>query len=145
MNPGKKHNLKRPFYWLLAAAFIAPVFLNLPGFSSKANKAEINPDPSVEPTVASSYTPFATSGSTVLYTLQGSGAGTANGDYVTAAAGIDTVYRYFIEVPAGLSRFQVELFDADIGAGTNEATSGRDRARAASWAGSPASLAPCPC
>jgi len=111
---------------LIAAAFLTLAFVNLPGFSSKANKSEANPDPSIEPTAA--YTPFASSGGTALYTLQGSGAGTANGDYITA--GMDTVYRYFIEVPAGLSRLQVELFDADIGAGgSGEATAGRDRAR----------------
>jgi hypothetical protein len=130
MNPGKKFNLNRPFYFLVAAACLALAFLNLPGFSSKAYKTEINPDPS--PTA--SYTPFATSGSTALYTLQGSGAGTANGDYVTATAGMDEVYRYFIEVPSGLSRLQIELFDADIGlGGSGEATSGRDRARGGSF------------
>lgn len=128
MNPGKKLNFKRPFYWLVAAAFLTLAFLNLPGFSSKANKTETDPDPSINP--AAAYTPFATSGSTTLYTLQGGGAGTANGDYVTASAGMDEVYRYFIEVPSGLSRLQVELFDADIGlGGTGEAAAGRDRAR----------------
>ncbi len=128
MSPGKKHNFKNNFHWFIAAAFLALAFLNLPGFSSKANKSETNPDPSIEP--AAAYTPFATSGGTAIYTLQGAGAGTANGDYVTATAGMDTVYRYFIEVPAGLSRLQVELFDADIGlGGTGEAPAGRDRAR----------------
>ncbi|MEW6207641.1 MAG: C25 family cysteine peptidase [Acidobacteriota bacterium] len=127
MNPGKKLSFKRPFYSVIAAAFLALAFLNMPGFSSKANKTEINPDPS--PTA--SYTPFATSGSTALYTLQGGGAGTANGDYVTASAGMDEVYRYFIEVPSGLTRLQIELFDADIGlGGSGEATAGRDRSRA---------------
>ena len=56
MNPGVKNNFKRPFYWLVAAAFIALAFLNLPGFSSKANRNEINPDLSGEPTAAWAYT-----------------------------------------------------------------------------------------
>src|SRR5215210_5672750 len=70
-------------------------------------------------------------GSTALYTPQGEGAGTPNGDYITAIApGLDTVYSYFIEVPPSLSRLAVEIFDADIGAGTTtEATAGRDRQR----------------
>ena len=67
-------------------------------------------------------------GTTSLVTPQGSGAGTANGDYVSS--GLDTFYRYFIEVPAGVSRLAVQLFDADVGAGgANEENAGRDRDR----------------
>src|SRR5689334_19342510 len=73
----------------------------------------------------------ASTGSTALHRPQGSGAGTANGDYITASTGgLNTFYRYFIGVPPGLSRLTVEIFDADVGAGgATEDTSGRDRDR----------------
>lgn len=72
----------------------------------------------------------ASTGQTALYTPQGSAAGTGNGDFVTSAApGLNTFYRYFIEVPAGLGRLTVEIFDADIGLGANEDIAGRDRDR----------------
>jgi hypothetical protein len=71
-------------------------------------------------------------GSTALLTPQGSGSGTANGDYITS--GLDTFYRYFIEVPPGLSRLVVEVWDADIGeGGGSEDTAGRDRDRGGSY------------
>ncbi|HET9227195.1 MAG TPA: hypothetical protein VFR31_11040, partial [Thermoanaerobaculia bacterium] len=73
--------------------------------------------------------PAATTG-TSLHTPQGSTAGTANGDYISDATGLNTFYRYFIEVPAGATRLQVQLFDADVGAGGGtEDTAGRDRDR----------------
>lgn len=72
----------------------------------------------------------ASTGTTALHTPQGAGAGTANGDYVTASGGMDTFYRYWIEVPSGLSRLVVDLFDADFGAGGGtEDTAQRDRER----------------
>ncbi|HBL29445.1 MAG TPA: hypothetical protein DD490_21645 [Acidobacteria bacterium] len=73
----------------------------------------------------------ASTGTTALHRPQGSGAGTANGDYITASAGgLSTSYRYFIEVPSGVTRLTVEIFDADIGiGGSAEATAGRDRDR----------------
>jgi hypothetical protein len=73
----------------------------------------------------------ASTGQTALYTPQGSSAGTANGDFVTATApGLNTFYRYFIEVPPGLGHLVVEIFDADVGRGGNtEDTAGRDRDR----------------
>lgn len=74
--------------------------------------------------------PAATTGSTSLHTPQGSTAGTANGDYVSDTGGMNSVYRYFIEVPPGVSRLVVELFDPDIGlGGITEDTAGRDRDR----------------
>ncbi|MEA2602874.1 MAG: hypothetical protein QOF89_3866 [Acidobacteriota bacterium] len=78
----------------------------------------------------------ATTGQTALYTPQGNTAGTANGDYVTASTGgLNTFYRYFIEVPPGLGRLVVEAFDADIGrGGGNEDTAGRDRNRGNNYA-----------
>ncbi len=72
----------------------------------------------------------ASTGQTALHTPQGDGAGTANGDYVSDTAGLNTFYRYFIEVPPGLGRLTVEVFDADIGrGGATEDTAGRDRDR----------------
>jgi hypothetical protein len=65
-------------------------------------------------------------------TPQGSSAGTANGDYISSNSpdGLDAPYRYFFEVTPGLSRFVVELFDADVGlGGATEDTAGRDRDR----------------
>lgn len=75
-----------------------------------------------------------TTGDTGLYTPQGSTAGTSNGDYVSDTSGMNSVYRYFIEVPPGLGRLVVEIFDADIGlGGASEDTSGRDRDRGGSY------------
>lgn len=72
----------------------------------------------------------ATTGSASPYTPQGSGATTPNGDYVSDTGGMNTYYRYFIEVPPGVSRLVVDVFDPDIGlGGTNEDTAGRDRDR----------------
>ncbi len=65
-----------------------------------------------------------------LYMPQGSTAGTANGDYVSDATGMNTFYRYFIEVPPGQTRLVIELYDADVGDdGLGEDTEGRDRTR----------------
>src|SRR5262245_26379120 len=72
----------------------------------------------------------ASMGSTSLITVQGSGTTTDFGDYVSSSGGLNTVYRTFIEVPPGLSRLVVDIFDPDIGlGGSSEATAGRDRAR----------------
>lgn len=69
-------------------------------------------------------------GTTQLHTPQGSGAGTAFGDYVSDATALNTAYHYYVEVTPNLSRLRVQIFDADIGiGGTAEATAGRDRAR----------------
>lgn len=69
-------------------------------------------------------------GSTALITVQGSGTGTDFGDYVSSSDGLNTSYHAFVEVPPGLARLTVDIFDADIGlGGTAEATAGRDRDR----------------
>ncbi|HEX5718390.1 MAG TPA: C25 family cysteine peptidase [Thermoanaerobaculia bacterium] len=72
-----------------------------------------------------------------LYMPQGNTAGTANGDFVSDTGGMggaNTFYRYFIEVPPGLTRLQVEIFDADVGlGGGTEDTAGRDRTRDADF------------
>src|SRR4051794_24370988 len=70
----------------------------------------------------------ASTGQTALHTPQGGGTATANGEYVSTT--LNTVYRYFIEVPPGLGRLTVEVWDADIGRGGNaDASNGRDRDR----------------
>lgn len=76
---------------------------------------------------------YAGSTGTSHHTPQGAEAGTANGDFVSDndAGALNTFYRYFIEVPAGISRLQVEIFDADVGAGAGENVLGRDRERGA--------------
>jgi hypothetical protein len=86
----------------------------------------------------------ASTGSTNLLMPQGTAAEVQFGDYITssvasacggcpAGAGIDKIYRYFIEVPAGLSHLRIQVFDADVGAppggGTAESDAQRDRSR----------------
>ncbi|MGH9761572.1 MAG: hypothetical protein ACREDR_48630, partial [Blastocatellia bacterium] len=63
--------------------------------------------------------------------FQGSGAPLSDGDYISSSSGgLDTFYRFFIEVPPGLSHLVVELFDPDVGrGGTAEAAQQRDRDR----------------
>ena len=71
-------------------------------------------------------------GQTNLYTPNGNQSGTGNGDYVSDAAGLNTQYHFWIEVPPGLARLEVDVFDSDVGAGGGgEAAAGRDRARTA--------------
>ena len=82
--------------------------------------------------------PVAHAGSTrsgELFMPQGGGAPTQWGDFIASEPpGLNTFYRYFIEVPAGTSRLVVDLFDADVGAGgTGEAAANRDRRRGGSW------------
>ena len=60
----------------------------------------------------------------------GSGAPTNDGDYISANAGLNTSYHYFIEVVPGIGRLRVQIFDADYGrGGGGEAAAQRDRAR----------------
>ena len=69
-----------------------------------------------------------TTGQTALLTPQGGGTTTANGEYVSTT--LNTSYHFFIEVPPGLGRLVVEVFDADVfRGGAAETTAGRDRAR----------------
>lgn len=78
----------------------------------------------------------ASTGTVSLHMPQGSAAGLPNGDFVSnAAPGLNSVYRYWIEVPPGLGRLVVEIFDADIGrGGATEDTAGRDRDRGGGFA-----------
>lgn len=79
--------------------------------------------------------PAASTGTTGLLTPQGSGSSTPNGDFIsTTGGGLNTSYRYFIEVPPGVSRLVVEIFDADVGlGGGGEDDAGRDRQRGSGW------------
>lgn len=53
--------------------------------------------------------------------LQGPEAAASLGDYVSASDGLATFYRFYVEVPPGLSTLNVELFDADVSdTGTTE-------------------------
>lgn len=119
-----KKLLSRPtltFCFILATLFAAASF-QPPAANSAPEAPEDKPKSGIKP--------FASSGSTGLYIVQGSGAGRSIGDFFSADDALDTFYRYFIEVPSGLSRLQVDIFDADFGAGgAAEATAGRDRAR----------------
>lgn len=79
---------------------------------------------------AASFAYAGSTGSTTPQTPQGSGAGTDFGDIVSSSGALNTSYHYFIEVPPGQSRLDVDLFDPDFGlGGAAEATAGRDRDR----------------
>jgi hypothetical protein len=68
-----------------------------------------------------------------LHMPQGEAAGTPNGDYVSDNGALNTFYRYFIEVPAGASKLQVDLFDADVGINANDDIQNRDRDRGGAY------------
>ena len=63
---------------------------------------------------------FAASTSTIFRQI-GSGAQTASGDFISSnqGDGLNLTYRYYIEVPAGVSNLTVEIYDADTGAVAN--------------------------
>lgn len=73
----------------------------------------------------------ASTGTSSLLIVQGSGAATSQGDYISNnGSGLNTYYSFFIEAPPSLSRLDVDLFDADIGdGGAGEANANRDRER----------------
>ena len=81
-----------------------------------------------------------TTGTTNLLMPQGPGSESQDGDYFTSdnvTAGcpgncpLDTIYRYYIEVPSGPTTLRIQIFDADIGAGgATEQYAQRDRTRA---------------
>ena len=86
-------------------------------------------------------------GTAALFMPQGDGAEVQFGDFVTSDTattagncatpggvgclqgnGLNTVYRYYVEVSSGLPRLRVSVFDADIGdGGAAEGTAQRDR------------------
>jgi len=90
--------------------------------------------------------------STPLFMPQGVGSQVQFGDFFSSHTmnttfcaapclqtnGLNTIYRYYIEVPAGLTRLRVSIFDADFGAGAGENTASngdlqRDRTKHASY------------
>lgn len=106
-------------YFSLAIPLLS---LDAGGQSQKALKGKIEPKETI--------VPQATSGTSSLFMFTGGGAATSNGDFVSANGGLDTYYSFFVEVPPATSELNVELFDADVGAGGGtEAAAQRDRAR----------------
>ncbi|HSK80198.1 MAG TPA: hypothetical protein VLQ45_27335, partial [Thermoanaerobaculia bacterium] len=73
----------------------------------------------------------ASTGDSALLIVQGSGAVTSQGDYISNnGSGLNSHYSFFIEAPPSLSRLDVDLFDADIGdGGAGEGAANRDRER----------------
>ncbi|HKP88150.1 MAG TPA: C25 family cysteine peptidase [Blastocatellia bacterium] len=123
--PSTIKNICQPVPLLLTAIVIF-VALTFPMTGSSSSALKDNPAANQD----KNFSPQASTGTTSLFTITGSGAGTANGDYVSDNTALDTFYSYFIEVPAGLTRLEVDIFDADVGAGgAAEATAGRDRDR----------------
>jgi hypothetical protein len=133
-------------FFLLPLAVFGALALRNPGVSSSRSTAA-NPTHSFRKEPSKSFKPFGhnpaqanqnvqdispsgSTGSTSLFTITGSSASLAFGDYVSSSAALNTSYRYFVEVTPGLSRLVVDIFDADIGlGGAAEATAGRDRDR----------------
>ena len=72
-------------------------------------------------------TPVSGSVTDQLITQQGSGVLTEYGDYIGSSRGLNARYSYFIEVPSGLSQLVIDIFDADVGQGSNEQLNERDR------------------
>ena len=71
-----------------------------------------------------------------LHMPMGKGTPLTSGDYVSinSDGGLGTYYSYFIEVTPGLSSLQIDIFDADVGAGGYAEINGpRDRQRNGSW------------
>jgi hypothetical protein len=98
---------------------------------SKANRQTTKNKSAAKSANQKTVSPTGATNTNSLFMINGSGSTTANGDYTSDTGGLNTFYRYFIEVPAGTTRLAVDLFDADIGdGGSAEADAGRDRARA---------------
>ena len=72
----------------------------------------------------------ASTGTTSLLRVTGSQGGTGFGDYVSDAGALNSRYRFFVEVPPGTARLEIDVFDADVGAGGSaEDAANRDRLR----------------
>ncbi|MGA9773946.1 MAG: C25 family cysteine peptidase [Blastocatellia bacterium] len=121
---------------ILTVSFVTLIFPNIKSADSgPGDKGSVK---TVDPGVSSveskdkdqTFSPQAATPTAALFTVQGRGAGSDNGDYVTDSGSLNTFHSYFIEVPTGLARLTVEIFDADVGDGGNaEDTAGRDRDR----------------
>lgn len=69
-----------------------------------------------------------------LHMPMGASSPTTNGDYISASSGgLNTYYSYFIEVPPGIPRLVIDIFDADIGGADEGSTGPRDRLRGFLW------------
>jgi hypothetical protein len=55
----------------------------------------------------------ASTGTTALFRQWGRARVVSDGDYISSQ--LQTYYSYFVEVPAGLSRLRVQIYDKDIG------------------------------
>lgn len=66
-----------------------------------------------------------------LLMITGSESKTDDGDYLSARDGLQSTHRYFVEVPAGATRFRLDLFDMDLLlGGAADRLGERDRPRA---------------
>lgn len=61
-------------------------------------------------------------GTAQLLQINGSGAAAGQGDFVSASANLDTYHRFYVVVPSGATRLDIDLFDADVNlaGGTND-------------------------
>jgi hypothetical protein len=64
-----------------------------------------------------------------LVMMGGADAPKSSGDSISAADGLNTAYRFFIEVPPNQTDLEVDLFDADVLANASDELQERDRAR----------------
>ena len=59
----------------------------------------------------------ASTGTTSVLLQSGSAYATSGGDYISSSGGLNTFFQYYIEVPSGLGRLRVRIYDGDIGRG----------------------------
>ena len=64
-----------------------------------------------------------------LVMMGGADSGKSSGDAISAADGLNTAYRFFIEVPPNQTDLQLDLFDADILSSASDEVQERDRPR----------------
>lgn len=65
-------------------------------------------------TLLAGHASAGSTGSTVLLQMQGSGAGTNQGDYVSDSGGLNTYHQFYVVVPSGATRLDIDVFDADV-------------------------------
>lgn len=64
-----------------------------------------------------------------LILMGGADAPSSSGDAISAADGLNTAYLFYIEVPPGQSRLELDLYDADVLASASDEAQERDRPR----------------
>lgn len=74
-------------------------------------------------------TPASGATSDQLVMIGGADAPKSSGDSIAAADGLNTAYRFFIEVPPNQTDLQLDLFDADILSSASDEVQERDRPR----------------